>query len=358
MTIASSGSACSTIAFEILEHLALVLVDVAALPVPVGPFGEQGREPGQAQVVTEPGGGCGIGQQVQAERPGLGPLRDRRGARRGRAPARRPRSPPTGPSLRSRAATARARSPPAGCPRSPASPGGSRAPCSGGRRPGAPAFLAGRSPPSAWPRARSAARRSDPASSRSAGPTPRGGRCLARSSRAPRRRSRPGASNGSPPGSSPVSSTCALVAATKLGLGELRRLASLLFHHDSLGEVNQPVAPGPFLGEQGQLLDQPAAPAGEANRQRTQPHLDREPAARERDRPCALLEPHGHHPKTFQGIRSCPVAIRLRPMPSGKSLSSCKSPAPDVHGPFTARCPLLNPPGPHRREAVPGKKGE
>jgi hypothetical protein len=41
-----------------------VSVDVAALPVAVCPFGQQGRQPRQPQVVAKPGGGSLVGQQV------------------------------------------------------------------------------------------------------------------------------------------------------------------------------------------------------------------------------------------------------------------------------------------------------
>ena len=65
------------VALEVVDDVALVLVDVAALPVPVCPLGEQGRQPGQAQVVTQPRGRGGIGEQAQAQRPGRGALGDR-----------------------------------------------------------------------------------------------------------------------------------------------------------------------------------------------------------------------------------------------------------------------------------------
>ena len=134
------------------RHVALVLVDVAALPVPVRPLGKQRRAcPSAAGSGAAARRACGSHMQVQAQRPGGG-----RAARRSDlVPARSSSSPgpqvsdPQRPARRSTAATARGRSRPAGCRPTRASPGGSPGPCSGGRRRAGSAARSGRSG-SAW----------------------------------------------------------------------------------------------------------------------------------------------------------------------------------------------------------------
>ena len=147
------------VAAPVVLDVVLVLVDVAALPVPVGPLGHQRGHPGQAQQCAQVARrglarGTGGGERARPRRglrsrPRPPSGRTRRQARRSRA--RRPSRP-------TRAATAPARSRPAGCRRSPGSPRGSQAPCSGGRRRAGRSGRAGRSRGRGGRRARSAAR--------------------------------------------------------------------------------------------------------------------------------------------------------------------------------------------------------
>ena len=245
--------------------------------------------------MTEPGGGCGSGQQVQAKRPGRRALRDR-------DPLGEVELQPGAPGFRPQG--------PAGAGEQPRRGGAVAlrdAPglqhVRGAVRTGVAAVGAQAHPPSALVEAL-----------RVPGPEP--GQPLVRAPLPTR--PKPKRRSGRPvddvqldrhalvagkrhPQLKPLAAgelahelDLGPLAAAKLGLGELHRLAALLLHHDPLGDVNEPVAPGPFLCEERQPLDQQAVPAGDANRQRTQRYLDRELTAHERGRRCALLHPHPH----------------------------------------------------------------
>src|SRR6478672_21473 len=108
------------------------------------------------------------------------------------------------------------------------------------------------------------------------------------------------------------------VTPPNLHLAQVCRLASILLEDDALREVNELVPAAPFLRVQSQPLDQRTAAPSEPNRERPQPHFDRYLTARERDRPCALLEPHGHYgklPRIRSSLGCHPV--KWRPMPRG-----------------------------------------
>ena len=134
------------VAVEVGLDVALVLVDVAALPVPVGPLGQQRRQRAGQRAGTRAGArrASGRAEQVQPQRPG--------GRARGdldlvaevelRARGRRSRATP--PSRARRAPTAPARSRPAGCRPGRACRPGSRGRCSGGRRRARPSARPGR----------------------------------------------------------------------------------------------------------------------------------------------------------------------------------------------------------------------
>ena len=55
---------------EVVEHVVLMLVHVAALPEPVSPLGQESRETGQPAERSQPRRRRGIAQEVHPERPG------------------------------------------------------------------------------------------------------------------------------------------------------------------------------------------------------------------------------------------------------------------------------------------------
>ena len=316
ITIASSGSACSQVALEVLEHVALVLVDVAALPVAVGPLGEQGREAGQAQVVAQPGGGGRVGTAGAGEAARPRTAARPRGARRrsSSSPApqvsthRRPAGAREQPRRRRAVALRDARL-------SSISGGavGARVAAVGAQA-HAPA-RAGRSA-SPWraprPVSRSLGSALAPARPRAgtrAGSSTRSSSIVTRSVA---RRSRPRASNGSPPASSPASSTPSAVARRSSASASCGRLAALLLDDDALGEVNQPVAAATIPGRRASAPGSAVRPAG---RGRSENGLSAtstaSPAARERDRPARAARADGRHQEPSRDPVHGPVAIRL-----------------------------------------------
>ncbi len=68
-TIASSGSRLRAVTVVVLEHVALVRVDVAALPVSVAPLRQYVGEAGQPAVAAQEHPRPRAAQQVQAQRP-------------------------------------------------------------------------------------------------------------------------------------------------------------------------------------------------------------------------------------------------------------------------------------------------
>jgi hypothetical protein len=62
----------TTEAVEVVEHVVLVLVDIAALPEPVSPLGQELWEAGPAAKGTQPAGGRSLAEERDAQRPSLG----------------------------------------------------------------------------------------------------------------------------------------------------------------------------------------------------------------------------------------------------------------------------------------------
>ena len=69
-TSAVEREAVAAVAVEVLLDVALMLVDVARLPVAVGPFRQHGRQPREPQEAAQAGGGRRVAEHVQAKRPG------------------------------------------------------------------------------------------------------------------------------------------------------------------------------------------------------------------------------------------------------------------------------------------------
>ena len=130
------------VAVQVLDHVALVLVDVAALPMPVGPLGQERRHAREPQSAAGPPRASGD-DHVRRSGPARRPTDDRDPLGEVELACRRRRSRPRAPSRRSRRATASGSSRPAGCRRPRACPRGSRGRCSGGRRRGAPSGRTG-----------------------------------------------------------------------------------------------------------------------------------------------------------------------------------------------------------------------
>ena len=134
------------VAAPVVLDVVLVLVDVAALPVAVGPLGHQAGQTGLAEEGAQPGRGRRAGEDVHAQRAGGRPDREGRdvpGQVRLDAGARG--LDPAPPSQPRRAARAPGRSRPAGCHPARGTQEGSPGPCSGGRRRAGRGGPAGRS---------------------------------------------------------------------------------------------------------------------------------------------------------------------------------------------------------------------
>ena len=167
------------VALAVVLDVALVVVDVAALPVPVCPLGQQPRHPRGAQVAAQPRGRARLAVEAQEQRARGAALPDRGPVAEVELEARAVGSRPDAPARARREPRRRGRNRPVGCPRPRASPPGSPGPCSGGRRRAWRPAPAGR-------RARHGARRGRSATPRGRGPSWRQGERAAARTAAPR----------------------------------------------------------------------------------------------------------------------------------------------------------------------------
>ncbi len=254
------------VALEVVQDVALVGVDVAALPVPVRPFGQQRRQP------AELAGSGAAARRARGRRTGAAAAARRRSARtppgagRGRTARRRPRSPATARSRARRSGTARARSRPSGSRPPRACPAGSRDRCSGGRPP-AHARRPDWSKVCPWrapsPVKRSPGRASHSTPSRSGSPSARASMVRwapswAMVTSTSPARYRPG----------PTASACSQPA---------HRVDLLVVEH-ALGDLHELVGRAPLGDPEAEVGDQAAPVAGDGQREGVERNADRDHA--------------------------------------------------------------------------------
>ena len=303
-TIASSGMLVPPHALEVVDHVVLVLVDVAALPEPVAPLGQDApgsRSAGRTLAAAPPASDRRQLHAATARRSSAST--PTRGRRRGRTGSRSPPSAPRPRSRGSRRTTAPARSRPAGCPRRRAARPGSRGRCSGGRRRAGPRGRPGRTACRAGRPGRRTARPSAGASRA----RPAAGHRRARAEARPGRPSRTRTSSARR--RPPLSSSASVARSAEQRRTTAARARSsgdeLLVRHDALGELDEVVVDRALGHPRAQRADQPPARRdGRSARTaaaRSRPASDRAPGRPRRRRSAAL------------GTRRCPTRFSHAP---------------------------------------------